>query len=93
MRGSDRYERHGYEDLAIAIVVVATEDYRAAYRRYKRGDERAKREIYDIEQFFNSEYGNLLCTGKAKYILRRLQKEQEEKVRRTVKITPIEKEK
>ena len=90
MQGSDRYETKGYEDLAIAIVTVAAEDYRAAYRRYKRGDESAKKIIQEIETFFRSEYGDLLCSGKADKILQRLQKEQEEKPIRTVKITKRE---
>ena len=91
MRGSDIVkERNGYEDLANAVVCVAVEDYRAAYKRYKRGDESARRIIEDdIEVFFRSEWVDSLCWGKAKDIYRRLQKEQEEKKKpkRIAKIT------
>ena len=66
-----------YEDLANAIVTKAAYDYRAACKRYKKGDDREILKIKKIERFFNSEWGDLLCKGNAKEIFRRLQAEQE----------------
>ena len=68
-------DRHGYEDLANAVVIMAARDYRVACRRYNRGRTEAEKTIKQIEKFFNSEYGDLLCHGKAKDILLRLQAE------------------
>lgn len=87
------YEHEGYEDLANAVVIVATTDYRRAYKKHKKGIEGASEIVKEIEAFFNSQWGDLLCNGKAKEILKRLQKEQEEKTKkpkRTVKITKVE---
>ena len=84
------WEHNGHEDLANAIVIRAALDYRKAYKKYKKGDDLAYCRIKEIEKFFNSEWADLLTKGKAKEILRRLQKEQEEKTKkpkRTVKIT------
>ena len=81
--------REGYEDLANAIIIRAACDYRNAYKKYKKGDDRAWGRIKEIENFFNSKWADLLCRDKAKEILRRLQKEQEEKQKkpkRTVKL-------
>lgn len=65
------------EDLANAIVTKAAYDYRAAWKKYKKGDDRQIYKIKKIERFFKSEWGDLLCNGKAKDILQRLQAEQE----------------
>ena len=56
-----------YEYLAIAIVIQAAEDYRRKMKRYGEAPE--------IEIFFNSEWGNLLCFGKADLILEKLKDE------------------
>lgn len=82
-------DREGHDDLANAVVITAVHDYRTAWKKYKKGNDRAYCEIKEIESFFLSKWGNLLCGGKAKEILKRLQKEQEEqqkKPKRTVKI-------
>ena len=71
-------DRDGYEDLANAIVITAACDYRAAYKRYKKGDKLALSEIKEIEKFFNSKWADLLSNGKAKEIIRRLKSEQNE---------------
>lgn len=68
-------ERNGYEDLAIAVVKQAVREYRAAKRRYKRGDDRALGRVKEVEAFFKSSYGDVLCFGKAKEILKQLQGE------------------
>lgn len=86
-------EREGYADLANAIVIKAACDYREAYRKYKKGDDLAYCRIKEVEKFLKSKWADALCNGKAKEILRRLQKEQEEKQkspRRKVKITKRE---
>ena len=85
--------RSGYEDLANAVVSMAAEDYRRAWKKYKKGDEKALREITNIENFFKTKRANLYSHGLAKDILRRLQEEQKEKPKkpkRTVKITKVE---
>ena len=66
--------------LAIAIVQKAADDYRslAAEDPFVMSyQERAwyNRNVKEIEMFFESHYGNLLCHGKANYILERLQNE------------------
>lgn len=82
--------QEGYESLAEAVVKRAALDYRKAWRKYRKGDESAMQEILRIESFFKSDYGDSLANGIAKKILRRLQKEQEEKPKRTAKITKRE---
>lgn len=69
-------DHQGYEDLANAIVVVAARDYRLACRSSRFGSKKALERIEEIEKFFNSKWGDLLCHGKAKDILLRLQAEQ-----------------
>lgn len=64
--------RNGYEDLADAIVIKAAIDYRSAYKRYKKGDDLALARIKEVERFFNSKWGDYLCSGNAKDILWRL---------------------
>ena len=70
-----------YEELAVAVVKQACEDYRHYSKAlqseylddYQKKDIEAK--IKEIVLFFNSEYGDLLCFGKAKVILEKLEKE------------------
>ena len=57
----------GYKYLAIAIVQQAAQDYRRKMK--KRGT------APDIVKFFKSEWGNLLCFGKADLILEKLKDE------------------
>lgn len=71
----------GYESLALAVVVVAANDYRVIAkclkdenlpkkdRRYLEGTKR------EIERFFLSDYGDVLCYGQAKRILNALRSE------------------
>ena len=70
----------GYELLAVAILNRAVEDYRAIkrqYQRYMSDTERqyVERQLYDLEQFFLSEYGMLLSHGLGSQIVERLQNE------------------
>ena len=70
-----------YEQLAIEIVKQACEDYRSYKQQltseYLDDYSRVKceKKLQEIVDFFNSEYGDLLCFGKAKAIFERLEKE------------------
>lgn len=57
----------GYEYLAIAIVTQAAQDYRREMKRYGTSP--------DIEKFFLSDWGNLLCFGKADLVFEKLKNE------------------
>lgn len=57
-----------YEYLAMAIVEQAANDYRKQMKHHGKATA--------IERFFRSEWGNLLCFGKADLILEKLQDEQ-----------------
>lgn len=64
----------GYEALAIAITTRAAEDYRKAFKQFiKRGEK--PYEMYSIERFFLSNYGDAICFGYGNVILEKLQKE------------------
>lgn len=72
-------EPDGYEKLAIAIVHTAVADYRALRRRlvYANAYDRPLIEgrLCEIQNFFNSDYGDILCFGRAEFIWRCLLKE------------------
>lgn len=76
----DTSSNEDYERLAIGVVKQAALEYRLIKKamRIMVGSkdiallESAKQEI---EKFFNSEYGDILCFGKAKLILEELRKE------------------
>lgn len=57
----------GYGYLAIAIVEQSAKDYRKKIKRYGKAP--------DIVKFFHSDWGNLLCFGKADLILEKLKDE------------------
>ena len=63
----------GYERLAIAIVQTAVRDYRLYRRRLAHADAYDRPVIVgrlkEIENFFLSEYGDILCFGKGVFIL------------------------
>lgn len=70
----------GYKELANAIVLKAVEDYRALKqpKNYYQSEYDLKVErgrIKQIERFFLSGYGNLLCYGNGEYILEGLRNE------------------
>lgn len=86
---NDVLVQEGYELLAERVIKRAVWDYRKEWRKYRKGNESAMQEILKIEDFFTSDYGNLLAMGIAKEIIRRLRKEQDQKTKkpkRTVKI-------
>lgn len=70
----------GYDRLAVGIVQLAAQDYRiirkcmrSRINDYERAtlDEARK----EIERFFLSDYGDMLCYGMAKKILEELRRE------------------
>lgn len=71
-----------YEELAMAIVKQACEDYlhysSALKSKYLVGWQREKieKKLDEVVSFFNSEYGDMMCFGKSKEIFERLQKEE-----------------
>lgn len=71
----------GYERLAIGVVEQAVNDYRLikkCLREDTLNDAETKfleGQISDIERFFKSEYGDVLCFGKAEWILDNLKRE------------------
>lgn len=72
--------RAEFEGLAQAIVVQAANDYRSLKRtlRWERSEDERKilqGRMREIELFFKSEYGDILCHGKAALILKRLKEE------------------
>ena len=78
-----------YEDLRIAIVAKAVSDYRVALASDN------ERYIKPLEKFFLSSWGQFLSGDNGEYIIDRCRAEVKPKRRtpkRTVKITPIEKE-
>lgn len=69
----------GYERLAIAIVQTAVRDYRLYRRRLAHANacDRPVIEgrLKELENFFLSEYGDVLCFGKGAFILEMLKVE------------------
>lgn len=71
----------GYEKLAIGVVEQAVNDYRLLKKCLVEDtlndSERnfLESEVKSIEQFFESEYGDVLCFGKAEWILDNLKRE------------------
>lgn len=69
----------GYERLAIAIVQTAVRDYRLYRRRLAHANAYDRPVIVgrlkELENFFLSEYGDILCFGKGAYILELLNQE------------------
>ena len=70
-----------YQDLAIDIVKQACDDFRS-YKRALASEylwdyarEKLEKKLSETVWFFNSDYGDLLCFGRAKTILKKLQKE------------------
>lgn len=75
---------YGYELLAIAILNRAVEDYRILRRQLSKGylSESEilynEHQLWELEEFFLSEYGNLMAHGLGADIVQRLQTEQED---------------
>lgn len=68
-----------YYDLAQAIVLAAVEDYRRLRKSLAKASDyerpTIRRNLFSIERFFKSEYGDVICLGQAKIILEGLQNE------------------
>ena len=79
VKGQDIGIDAGYLELANAIVIKAAEDYRSIMQRTVYRDDYEKRmadsRIKQIERFFKSAYGDLICRGNAEYIWENLQAE------------------
>lgn len=58
-----------FENLAIAIVKSATDEYRKAVVAEE------KRTIFEIERFFNSNLGDLYCFGDGEQVLKLLKED------------------
>lgn len=69
----------GYENLAIAIVVQAYDDYKKALRRKDR------REIKSIETFFYSDFCYLLTSIEPSYLINNAKREVRKKKWQKVK--------
>lgn len=65
-----------YQMLAMEVVKVAASDYREELFKFKQSGVKS-RECKKIEEFFRSEYGQLLSFGTGEYILETIQKEME----------------
>lgn len=66
-----------YTNLASAVVIQAVEEYREAQLELSKNPKsrKAKGRLKKLRRFFESDWGNELCLGRAEYILDRLQKE------------------
>ena len=73
---------HNWQALAEAIILRAVEDYRNAHDRNRLRPYQAEtlREIRSIEQFFCSEWFEVLCSLDGKRLLSDLKKEMEDMV-------------
>lgn len=69
-------EKKAFENLAIAIIWQATEDYKEAEQMSEAGKKRRRAEI---EKFFNSKWGKTLSFNNGDYVLNRVKKELAEK--------------
>ena len=67
-----------YEALALAVVMQAVSDWRAAVRKLRRrpNNYRAKQRREDCEAFFRSEWFTAMTGANGSYILRVLKKEE-----------------
>ena len=68
---------NGYEALANAIIEQAAKDYRAARERLfeEPSNQKARRALQDIEEFFGSEWYRTLTTVDGNKILKKLKEE------------------
>lgn len=69
----------GYSDLANAIVVLATKDYRAALRgMYRHPDSKGyEADVYELERFFRSGWYQTLTKVDGEYLMQRIRDEEE----------------
>lgn len=71
-----------YQDLANAIIILATKDYRRALKRLMKfaNSDSAKYEIMQLEAFFRSDYYKLLTSLDGEMLIEKLKQEVEEEV-------------
>jgi hypothetical protein len=65
-------EQEAFENLAIAVVGQAVEDYKEAVKNGK------EKRIAEVERFFKSKWGSMLTFNNGAYVLNRVKKEMEE---------------
>ena len=63
-----------YENLANAIVKQAARDYMTALKRLKKNpyDRKKRKEVRELEEFFHSDWYELLTDVDADYLIRKL---------------------
>ena len=66
-----------YEDLANAIIVMAAEDYKVAYRQANilSVGKSSQRECRELERFFRSDWYKKLTTVDGEYLIKILRKQ------------------
>ena len=62
-------EKRAFEDLAIAIIAKAADDYRDYLRRGR------KRRSKECEQFFKSDFYRILTRVEGRYVIQRIREE------------------
>lgn len=81
VRNGMHYADTNFEDLANAIIILAAEDYRQAYREanINTGSESvrrdARKEARKIERFFRSDWYNKLTSVDGEYMIKTLRKQ------------------
>lgn len=96
---SDRLDRENWEELGIAIIVTAAEEYRKCrallqpksgrLRIPPQGQEIIRQKMWEIEVFFLSEWFCKLTTADGEMILERLKSEEAEDDRKGISGTGI----
>ena len=69
-----------YQDLANAIIILATKDYRRALKRFMilPSSDSTKYEIKQLETFFQSDYYKLLTSLDGEILMEKLKQEVED---------------
>ena len=67
-----------YQNLANLIVIQAVNDYRAALRGISYNRRSTEANIKELEEFFRSDYYELLTKVKGEYLIEKLKEEYEE---------------
>lgn len=61
--------------LAIVVVQQAVLDYKVALFDRSRGEEQAFARVEDLERWFLSEEGQIICLGQGEHIIRKVKEE------------------
>lgn len=69
-----------YQDLANAIIILATKDYRRVLKRLMKlpSSDSTKNEIMQLEAFFQSDYFKLLTSLDGEMLIEKLKQEVED---------------